>query len=92
VFFIWILSYDLEHYHLLKQIIFLLNKVIVECLLFGKYRMEPQSLLHDHYDVGHRSYAMAVENKVICLLNLLVFNYVLPCLCLTKLFVFNCRS
>jgi hypothetical protein len=28
-------------------------------------RMEPESILHDHYDVRHRARAMAVKGEVI---------------------------
>jgi hypothetical protein len=27
--------------------------------------MEPESILHDHYDVRHRAWAMAVKGEVI---------------------------
>jgi hypothetical protein len=70
--------------------IWLWNKVLTDCLLFEKYRMD--SLLDNHYDVGHRSYAMAVLNKVIFLLTLVYLNYEDSWLCVTKLFIFICRS
>ena len=82
---IWILSTTIA-----KKNILLWNKVIMECLLFEKYRMD--SLLDNHYDVGHRSYAMAVLNKVIFLLTLVYLNYEDNWLCVTKLFLFICRS
>jgi hypothetical protein len=50
------------------------------------------SLLDNHYDVGHRSYAMAVLDKVIFLLTFVYLNYEDCWLCLTKLFIFICRS
>lgn len=62
----------------------------MECLLFAKYRME--WLLHNHYDVAHPSYAMAVLKKVNFLLTFLDFDYVFLWLRMTKLFLFICRS